>query len=126
MPEQPLVDSILLATIAATVANAIAAENDDQPGPRDEDIAIVTDRDAGLRRVEAWERGHPDVCKDATGMEVNLFQRLCRELSSQGLVTSSRHVKVKLKVGLTLWMLRHGSKQRELREIFQLSLRTTS
>lgn len=94
--------------------------------PRLYERPVLVDRSVAVETVESWERGHPDVCWDAIGMTFPIFHRLCTELETFRLVTSTRHLPAKVKIGVTLWMLRHGGHVREMRLIFQLSLRTLS
>lgn len=94
--------------------------------PRMYERPILVDRLIAVQMVDNWVRGHPETCWDAVGMSQETFSRLSIELEDLELVAPTRHLPVQVKVAFTLWMLRHGAHMRELRAIFQLSLRTAS
>lgn len=94
--------------------------------PRLYERPILIGRLVAVHMVDNWLRGHPETCWDGVGMTQETFSRLSRELEDLELVAPTRHLPVQVKVAFTLWMLRHGAHMRELRAIFQLSLRTAS
>jgi hypothetical protein len=54
------------------------------------------------------------------------FHLLCTELEDRDLVTATLEIPVRVKVGVTLWLLRKSASNRTTREVWQLAQATVS
>ena len=80
----------------------------------------------GCDYVNEILNGHPRRCRENLRMDKNVFLKLCHILSDEGLLRSTRHVKVEEQVAMFLLTVGHNERNRVIQERFQHSGETIS
>lgn len=89
--------------------------------------SLLVETGRGIRKVDEWlQHRNPEVCVNAVGMSAANFQLLCDRMQELELVSNHRATPTRLRIAVTLYMLRKGAVYRTLMDEFQLSLRTLS
>lgn len=115
-----------IAAAITIVAEHIVGDNFRSRQPPRESTSILIDHSRAITVVDAWATGSVIACWDSIGMFPPAFHLLCTELEDRDLVTATLEIPVRVKVGVTLWLLRKSASNRTTREVWQLAQATVS
>lgn len=88
--------------------------------------SILVDHGRAISVIDGWTTGSVVACWDSIGMYPPAFHLLVTELEDRDLVSATLEIPVRVKVGVTLWLLRKSASNRTTREVWQLAQATVS
>jgi hypothetical protein len=125
LTRQPPVMDVNSTTTLALVTAFLFIAGSELYLPRIQHRQMILDRRGeGVQKVQRWVEGSEEACIAALGMKADTFLHLADYAA--GLVSDTPQLPARLKVAITLYMLRKSVNYRTLRDVFQISLRSLS
>ena len=81
----------------------------------------------GISKVDRWLMSHnARLCFDSLGMCAENFVLLCDQMRADGMARDTMRIPLRLRVAITLFMMRKGLGYRTLQDVFHVALSTIS